>query len=679
MTNISLKKSYRKEIDGLRVIAIIPVILYHTFILKFAEGGFIGVDIFFVISGYLITTLLLEEISQNNSIKLGSFYLRRIRRIVPLLFFITILSIYPAYKLLFPFTFAEFGQSLMGISLFLPNISFLLQGGYFAEPDSLKPLLHTWSLGIEEQYYIFFPVLLILVWKYFKNKFFLIMIIIFLSSLLFANDLSDGLFTKLNFLSPMTRLWELLAGSIVAYKIYFVHNRSINGNNLLSMAGLILIIFSFIFFNQSTKHPSFFTLIPVLGTCMIILYTNNSTFVGKVLSTNFFVLIGKMSYSLYLWHFPLFVFSRHYNFLYSDSGNNFYNLDLTIYLMLITLTFILSYYSWKYIEQPFRQKKIPTKFLLSSCLFGFIVIFSSGYFINKNDGLIERFPKKAVTFLNYNYSQSPKILINSCQESLILKIKKKILFKKYEKKNIHNVCRKLGINNIQANTVLIGDSFNHGMLEPLNNYLVNENKSIYYDVTSCTSLENFMNSKFCDQTFNIIINDEKIKKIIFFYRWSNKFYAVNTYDNDLYCGEFKCAGKNQANLYTNKERDIHKKFSTKIKKLIEANKEIIIIYPNIRIGFDVPKYLASKIIRNEKPSASVNYTAHISKNLSTLLFFDSFKDNIQRIYPEKLFCKKLTDSCNANNDEKVFFWNKTHLSIDGGKLLLNLLIKKNII
>ena len=163
MTDISLKKSYRKEIDGLRVIAIIPVILYHTFILKFAEGGFIGVDIFFVISGYLITTLLLEEISQKNSIKLGSFYLRRVRRIVPLLFFITILSIYPAYKLLFPFTFAEFGQSLMGISLFLPNISFLLQGGYFAEPDSLKPLLHTWSLGIEEQYYIFFPVLLILV------------------------------------------------------------------------------------------------------------------------------------------------------------------------------------------------------------------------------------------------------------------------------------------------------------------------------------------------------------------------------------------------------------------------------------------------------------------------------------------------------------------------------------
>ena len=517
MTDISFKKSYRKEIDGLRVIAIIPVILYHTFILKFAEGGFIGVDIFFVISGYLITTLLLEEISQKNSIKLGSFYLRRVRRIVPLLFFITILSIYPAYKLLFPFTFAEFGQSLMGISLFLPNISFLLQGGYFAEPDSLKPLLHTWSLGIEEQYYIFFPVLLILVWKYFKNKFFLIMIIIFLSSLLIANDLSDGLFTKFNFLSPMTRLWELLAGSIVAYKIYFSQNRSVNGNNLLSMAGLILIIFSFIFFNESTKHPSFFTLIPILGTCMIILYTNNETFVGKVLSTNFFVLIGKMSYSLYLWHFPLFVFSRHYNFLFNDNGNNFYNLDLTIYLMLITLTFILSYYSWRYIEQPFRQKKIPTKFLLLSCLFGFIIIFSSGYFINKNDGFIERFPKKAVTFLNYNYSQSPKILINSCQESLILKIKYKILFQKYEKKNIFNFCRRLGINNIQANTVLIGDSFNHGMLEPLNNYLVNFKEfdagdKKFWIMNSTQDFDSWMVNKISQ------IENKKINNILSFFR-----------------------------------------------------------------------------------------------------------------------------------------------------------------
>ena len=150
------KNYYRREIDGLRAVAILPVILYHTFSLPFANAGFLGVDIFFVISGFLITNILLNELVLTKKISLINFYNRRVRRILPTLFLVTIMSIYPAYKLLFPLTFKEFGQSLMGVSTLLPNLFFLLQGGYFSEPEALKPLLHTWSLGVEEQFYIFF-------------------------------------------------------------------------------------------------------------------------------------------------------------------------------------------------------------------------------------------------------------------------------------------------------------------------------------------------------------------------------------------------------------------------------------------------------------------------------------------------------------------------------------------
>ena len=132
-----MKPYYRKEIDGLRAVAITPVILFHTYSIPFFEGGYIGVDIFFVISGYLITLLLLNELKEKNSISLKNFYIRRIRRVVPALFFVVIVSIYPAYKLLFPFTFKEFGQSLIGVSMFIPNIIFFVQDGYFAEPESL--------------------------------------------------------------------------------------------------------------------------------------------------------------------------------------------------------------------------------------------------------------------------------------------------------------------------------------------------------------------------------------------------------------------------------------------------------------------------------------------------------------------------------------------------------------
>ena len=254
--------------------------------------------------------------------------------------------------------------------------------------------------------------------------------------------------------------------------------------------------------------------------------------------------------------------------MFSNNENNFYELSLTTYIFLIIITFLISIISWKFIEKPFRNKKTPLKYLFTFCLSSFFLITIIGYFINKNNGYVNRYPSDAVHYLNYNYSQSPSILIDSCRVSFVTKIKNKIMLKKYERKNISNDCRKLGYKSNDPETVLIGDSFTHSLLYSLNNQLIEEKKSIYYDVTSCTKLDNFMNTSYCKKQFDYLLNNKKIKNIILFYRWSDKFYSFNAHNKNYYCGEFKCKNKEEINYYKEKEAKIHENFK-EIKSLTE--------------------------------------------------------------------------------------------------------------
>jgi peptidoglycan/LPS O-acetylase OafA/YrhL len=670
---------YRKEIDGLRAIAIIPVIFYHTFSISYASGGFIGVDIFFVISGYLITNILLKELNEKQTISFKNFFIRRIKRILPILVFITIISIYPAYKLLFPFTFKEYGQSLIGVSTFIPNVVFLLQGGYFAEPDSLKPLLHTWSLGVEEQFYFLYPIFLIVFWKIFNKKIIFIVIILLIFSLILAQDLSDGLYTNFNFLILVSRAWELLAGSLAS--LYLLSNykiKSISHNNLLSILGFILIIYSLIIFDETIPHPSFYTLIPVAGAFLLIISADKFTLMGKILSYKFLVNIGLISYSLYLWHFPLFVFSRHFNFMYSDKSHNFYDLSILTYIILIIITFVLSFITWKYLEKPFRDKNISLKKLFGFCGIGLTIIFVTGNYIYQKDGLIERFPSEASFYLEYNNSKSPSNMINPCKESLIKKIKSKVLFKSFQKKIIPDNCSKLGSKKEIPDTVLIGDSFTHGLLSPLNDYLNENKKSIFYDVSSC-DVHNFMNNNLCKDIFDFVLNDKNIKNVVLFFRWSHKFHSVNEYNGDFYCGEFKCKDLKQKEYFKIKQFEIEKNFKLQIKKILDSDKTITLLYPLPRIGIDVPNYLAKKVLKNDKVLAFIPFEENEMKNLKTVLFFDNLNDDINRIFTKDLFCNSFVENkCVANYQGKVFYWNKTHLSLDGGWLLLEHLVKNKI-
>ena len=364
--NLNFMLKYRAEIDGLRAIAVIPVILFHAGFELF-KGGFVGVDVFFVISGYLITTIMIEDL-EKKKFSILNFYERRARRILPVLFVVMFVSAVFAWVLLPDLSLDDFGNGLSGVSLFVSNVVFWRQQGYFEESVELNPIVHTWSLAVEEQFYVFFPIFLILAWRFGKSRVFWLVFLMSAVSLLLSEWGWRNYASACFYLAP-TRAWELFAGSIAAL---IINKKGVRKNNHLALLGLIAIISSMLFFDEATPVPSIYTLIPVLGTILLVLYAEKETIIAKLLSNRLFVGLGLISYSAYLWHQPIFSFFRVYK---NQVSLNW--LDSTA-LILIILS--LSYLSWKIVETPFRNRSfLSSSTLFSITLLGLLSLFGIGY------------------------------------------------------------------------------------------------------------------------------------------------------------------------------------------------------------------------------------------------------------------------------------------------------------
>lgn len=361
---------YRPEIDGLRALAIIPVILFHAGFQSFS-GGFIGVDVFFVISGYLITSIILAE----KNFSLLNFYERRARRILPALFFVMLATLPFAWLYLMPNDTQALLKSIWRACFFSSNLLFYKQDGYFDTAAELKPFIHTWSLAIEEQFYLLFPFLLLLLKRSNMRIMTGIVLMILLCSLGYAQHLVKINASAAFFLLP-SRLWELLIGTLIAF--YFLSRKKLlpqKINQLVSLLGLFLIAYATLTFNKETPFPSLFTLIPTLGAGFIILSATKDTFTGKLLANKFLVWIGLISYSAYLWHQPIFAFSKH---IYLG------NPPLFAMTLLALLSFFMAFLTWKYIESPFRnKKKFSRKNILYMSILG-ISFFTLLSFADKN-------------------------------------------------------------------------------------------------------------------------------------------------------------------------------------------------------------------------------------------------------------------------------------------------------
>lgn len=341
---------YRREIDGLRALAVVPVILFHAGFSAFS-GGFVGVDVFFVISGYLITTIILAEL-EHGGFSIVGFYERRARRILPALFVVMIACIPFAWLWLVPREMKDFAESLLAASLFLSNHLFLSEKGYFDTAAELKPLLHTWSLAVEEQYYLLFPLFLMALWRLGRRWVLLALSLVFVASLALAQWASHAQPLAAFFLLP-TRAWELMIGAFAALYLSRVdHAGGGRGpGEIGGWLGIALIVYAVLAYSEATPIPGFYALVPTLGAVLIILFATQQTTAGRFLGHKVFVGLGLISYSAYLWHQPLFAFARHSKLV--ESG--------LAYLALSVLAIVLGYLSWRFVETPFRQKQKITR------------------------------------------------------------------------------------------------------------------------------------------------------------------------------------------------------------------------------------------------------------------------------------------------------------------------------
>jgi peptidoglycan/LPS O-acetylase OafA/YrhL len=345
----AVASGYRTDIDGLRAVAVLPVVGFHAGI-HFLRGGFIGVDVFFVISGFLITQLLYKDICAER-FSIIHFYERRIRRIFPALFAV-LLSVYVVgiiYCL--PAEIVDLSKSLAAAALSVSNIYFWLTSGYFDGQSSAKPLLHTWSLAVEEQYYLVWPVLLFALNRLPRPRLLQVMLVLVCLSL--AGSVAGmWLFPSANFYLPFTRAWELGAGALLALDALPMQLGP-RLRNVLSALGMLLIVGSVLLIGPDLPFPGLLAVPPCLGTVLIILAgRDGDSHLGRLLSLRPVVFMGLISYSLYLWHWPITVFQKNYGLLVSGLS------DARSKIVIILVSLLLAAFSWKFIEQPFRTGQL---------------------------------------------------------------------------------------------------------------------------------------------------------------------------------------------------------------------------------------------------------------------------------------------------------------------------------
>ncbi len=337
---------HRREIDGIRAVAVVPVVLFHAGLPSFS-GGFVGVDVFFVISGFLITSIILDDLSEKR-FSLLEFYERRARRILPALIVVVSASIPIAWLVMLPDPLENFGQSVVATMLSLNNVLLALTSGYWELASEFKPLMHTWSLGVEEQFYVLFPIIMLAAYPKLQTKTVVVVWVIVFASFAAALVLTPR-FPSGSFYLLHTRAWELGLGALAAF---WNRSRLIPSSDALGVLGLLLIGFSVFTFDQKTVHPSFLTLIPTLGTVLILLFAKDGNRTSRALGFSPFVTIGLISYSLYLWHYVLLAFGRIVSFEEPSTA---------FVISLITAAVLLSFLTWKFIEQPFRDRERVTR------------------------------------------------------------------------------------------------------------------------------------------------------------------------------------------------------------------------------------------------------------------------------------------------------------------------------
>jgi peptidoglycan/LPS O-acetylase OafA/YrhL len=377
---------YRPDIDGLRAIAVLAVIAFHLHFVPMS-GGYVGVDVFFVISGYLISGILLREMREGR-FSIARFYERRCRRILPALFVVALATIVLGFVYLLPDEFKDYGKSLIATVSSLSNIYFCSKTSYFAGGG---PLLHTWSLAVEEQFYLGFPILLFLIHRW-RPRWLTASILVITGISLIISIVGNYEFPVANFYMPYTRAWELLLGAILSFRI-LPQLRVRLLREACSILGTLLILFSIFKYNEATPFPGLAALAPCIGAALVIFAGESGpSLVGSVLSLRPLTFLGAISYSLYLWHWPLLFFGGRGFLTFNDLSHR---ANVAIFL---AICIGLSTLSWKFVELParFGGRQMPRPRLLLAAGVCILAFAAAGLSILALGGLPARYPPAAL-------------------------------------------------------------------------------------------------------------------------------------------------------------------------------------------------------------------------------------------------------------------------------------------
>lgn len=610
---------YRPEIDGLRTVAVIPVLLFHAGIELFS-GGFVGVNIFFVISGYLITKIIATEL-QSDSFSITTFYQKRIDRLFPVLLSVMTFVIIVGFFVSPPDEFKSLLASVLAALTFTSNIYFWATSDYFAASAFTIPLLHTWSLGIEEQFYIFFPIFLIIAYRFRQQK--MLAIIATFTSFIIATIAVKHSATATFYLLPF-RAWELLFGSLLALGV-FPEARSKLISNLLSLIGMVLAIGSILIFSKTTEFPGLNALAPTLGATLIIYSsTHPQSIVKLLLSSRLMVVTGKASYSLYMWHWPIFVF---YGLVLG------FPQSLPEQLFIFFIALACGFASWHFIEKTTRGKisrlrPVKTfKYVTLACLP--IIAFSSWGFIQH--GLPSRVSKEVVTAENYHNDYSKYRAACHFNDKKILS---------YE-----NSCV-LGKSEVYPRILVWGDSHGVEIAAALAEKLEIEKKSVrqitYSSCPPLVSLEN-KKRKECknhnDKTLKSIIADEKLDVVVLAVYFKGS--AIKASSESL----------NALNKTVN--------------EITAAGKKVVMMYP-LPTSIDSAPSIMARNIMIGRPSHKGQSTLHfLQENAETIDFVNELsQEGLLKVKTWKNFCD---DTCYVGDSDGSFFFDGHHPSMHGAR------------
>ena len=623
ITNVN-RINFRKDINGLRALAVVSVILYHLDV-EYFKGGYLGVDLFFVISGYLISNIIFSELKEDN-FSFKKFYIRRARRILPAVLSTIVITFPFALYFLLPLQTVEYLNSILSTLFFFANIYFSKLDFYNAEPTDFMPFLHTWSLGVEEQFYLIFPVLIIFLYRYFKKQLFWLLVSIFIFSI-YLNMGSSFL----KFYLIQYRFWQLLAGVLVC-----VLSSKFRIKNL-DLIGIPIILLSILNFGDNyilEIEPRIFV---TIGTIFVIFSENTTSYFEKFSSLKLINNLGLTSFSLYLLHQPIFAFARIHAyrqniFIGNISDPNYFaketfNSYIPICLILL---FVLSNLNFQFIERKFIQGELNIRIVF----YTFLIILLVSLIGLLDDGYSYRYDHISSDLIELQDSRTNSLIIDgdSCFERNIEEI---CIIDRKERTSIYN----------------FGDSH----ASTLSLYLASNLESYnFIDLTGCIKyIDHLSTSKEClDRGYDI----ESYNNYLKFIKNSIVIYFI---DSTMEIKKFNF-------------EDFDNQVSTTLNRILENNNKLLLVYPVPQYDIGIPLQIIQKNL-DINSTVSMDYLNFLNnEEISfTYLTYDKFKNkNIYRIYPEKVFCDTfIIAECVGAINGTLYYYDESHLAKDGAELI----------